>query len=238
MSLVMERANTTADYRRAFPVSFGDTVHSLKSERCAPPFIPFAPRGGRFIHPIGAPKPVWVKVTDTWATRADRQLQDLRAAGRSPFIDYEHKAGCLGFAKRIFWRPRYGVMLFAEWLPEGEQMIVSGACHQFSPAWLADGSDLFGVQINVGGLIHRSNQTAFGKFFNHVRPVSKWGAEKEKAAVYAEWFLEHTRPFHADDAKQVQAAKEFDRLFPSLKASFELIEAIKREVGADFDLST
>lgn len=221
-----------------FPESFAATCQELASTQCAPPIIVAWPRGLHVgIRPAGSASSITVNIDESWALRCNRHLQIMRSRGQRPFFDFNHAAGEVGYPLEYFWAGQPGVMAVVEWTDRGNELICSGEFPSFSPTWVPIGkSDILGLMLNCGAILHRSTKPAFGIRMPPLRPCSRMRALNVLADHFSRKLDRKTKDFRdAGEAfPAVRACDELKVSDPQIFHAWDLHRRIHEELETDF----
>lgn len=228
----------------AFNESLASTVMDL-AQKCAPPFIVWAPKGVHVISPRGASAPLIVSFSATDASVAERHRLALKAKaeagnGRAPFFDLNHEGVIVAEPTEFFWSD-WGLCASLAWLPAGEAAVLRGEIVSFSPLYAAGPKgQLFGINPNCGGLLTASGKPAFTKM-PPVRAWSKRQALDFKADRFVRLLFEHrSEASKKDGVSETPTLSAFEAIKterPELHAAYALREAIRKEVRTDLELA-
>ena len=220
-----------------FAESFASTWLDLRNGKCAPPVIVWMPRGRHVIRPLGASAPVSWEVHSRIAKIANRHLAEMKArasAGQAqqPFIDFNHQGVLAGDPQEFFWDGTRGVCLLVKWLDAADRAIVRGDCDGFSPAWVRSGDDFLGLRVCVGGLLPRSETSAFGVRMPRLLPIQKLVALETRADTFLRKVDGHTVELRNAGQSNIPALQAFEsvkRDWPELHHAYELRQAVREE---------
>lgn len=125
-----------------------------------------------------------VRVTEEGARAAQASLLRATAAGRKPWIDFNHADGeAAAWVKGFSWDPARGIIASLEWTPGGEAALRDKKFRSFSPAFKLDRETGLVAGINegfaAGGLV---NAPAFGAAMPALIAARLAGAETANPA--------------------------------------------------------
>lgn len=132
----------------------------------------------------GAPFVGKVNVTESGARAAQASLQRATAAGRKPWIDFNHADGeAAAWVNSFSWDASRGIIASLEWTGSGVRALTEKQYRSFSPAFKLDRESGQVVGINegfaAGGLV---NAPAFGAAMPALIAARLAGADSAKPA--------------------------------------------------------
>lgn len=207
---------------------------------CAASIFMFAPPGRRFVHLSGTDAPSFINVTEGTAKALASQLRAMRAAGRQPFVDLNHKGMKAGNLLHVFWRHQSGIMGLVDWLPEIDEAIIKQTITNFSPQWVAADGEIVGVGLNAGAALTLDVEPGYGKHLCRLVPSTRRKELNELADLFISLMGSRGDELRAsgDELGLVHARDEMRDQFPKLFKAYSLRKALKSELGYDFNLRT
>lgn len=220
-----------AESRDILVECMGDEPNSVPQE------FQYLPPGRHKVRPTKDGKPVEIEVSVNSATvdRLNRSLDQLRASGGDPFVDFNHDDNeASGWLQSFRWGGddpvSGGVRALVKWTARGLESLKGRMYRKFSPTFfLDDDGEIGGTTLNAGGLVNRPA-------FTSISPVvAKQDKQTQKGEMMSDELKEALATIRAKETELTARTQDIQAKELEIKTVNAKVVELQQENGKLLD---